>query len=66
MEASHLAVKCPKCGKDNKKPVTQWTGGAKTSKPMKVQRFVCASCGTSYVAWLDTKTGEYRAMTRKS
>ena len=57
--------KCPKCGMDNKKPVREWVGGAKTSKPMKVQRFVCASCGTSYVAWLDSKTGGYRIMTRK-
>jgi len=24
-------------------------GGARTRKPMRVQRFVCASCGTSYV-----------------
>lgn len=58
-------MKCPKCGTDNK-PSTQWTGGAKTSKPMKVQRFVCSSCGTSYVSWKDSKTGETKTMTRKS
>jgi transposase-like protein len=57
--------KCPKCGTDNAKPAREWVGGAMTSKPMKVQRFVCASCGTSYVAWLDSKTGAYRIMTRK-
>ncbi len=57
--------KCPKCGTVNEKPVTQWTGGARTSKPMKVQRFVCSSCGTSYVAWMDPKTKEYKVMTRK-
>jgi predicted nucleic-acid-binding Zn-ribbon protein len=57
--------KCPKCGKENSKPVTQWTGGAKTSKPMKVQRFVCSSCKTSYVVWVDSKTGAARTMTRK-
>lgn len=57
--------KCPKCGMDNTKPAREWVGGAKTSKPMNVQRFVCASCGTSYVAWLDSKTGGYKIMTRK-
>ncbi|QQG48152.1 MAG: chorismate-binding protein [archaeon] len=56
---------CPKCGAQNKKPVTQWTGGAKTKKPMAVQRFVCGKCGTSFVAWKDSKTGEVKTMTRK-
>ncbi len=56
---------CPKCGTRNEKAVTQWTGGAKTTKPMKVQRFVCSSCGTSFVAWTDAKTGAAKAMTRK-
>jgi transposase-like protein len=50
---------------DNTKPAREWVGGAKTSKPMKVQRFVCSSCGTSYVAWMDPKTKEYRIMTPK-
>ena len=58
-------TKCPKCGKENTKPASAWTGGAKTSKPMKVQRFVCSSCGTSYVYWVDAKTGEAKTMTRK-
>ena len=58
-------TKCPKCGNDNAKPAREWVGGAKTSKPMKVQRYVCASCWTSYVAWLDSKTGNLRLMTRK-
>ena len=58
-------MKCPQCGKENKKPVTRWTGGANTRRSMKVQRFVCSSCGTSFVAWLDSKTGEYRIMARK-
>jgi len=59
-------LKCPKCGTDNIEPATQWKAGAKTSKPMKVQRFVCSSCGTSYVSWKDPKTGEMKTMTRKS
>lgn len=57
--------KCPKCGTDNERPAKAWVGGAKTSKPMKVERFVCSECGTSYVAWLDSKTRQYRIMTRK-
>lgn len=57
--------KCPKCGKDNNTPASQWVGGAKTSKPMKLRRFVCSSCGTSYVVWLDSNTGKERIMTRK-
>ena len=57
--------KCPKCGTQNRKPVRGWVGGARTKNPMNVQRFVCTSCGTSYVAWLDKKTGELRLMTRK-
>jgi hypothetical protein len=32
---------------------------------MKVKRFVCSSCGTSYVVWLDSKTGKEKIMTRK-
>jgi len=58
-------AKCPGCGKENRKPAREWVGGAKTSKPMKVQRFKCASCGTSYVTWTDSKTGVVRTMTRK-
>ncbi len=58
-------AECPKCGKENSKPASAWTGGPKTSKPMKVQRFVCSSCGTSYVAWTDSKTGAVKTMTRK-
>ena len=42
-------VECPKCGKESRKPTKEWAGGARTRKPMRVQRFVCASCGTSYV-----------------
>ncbi len=57
---------CPRCGKRNDAPVTRWTGGAKMSRPMKVQRFVCKSCGTSFVAWTDPKTGKTRAMARKA
>ncbi len=56
---------CPKCGTENKKPAREWVGGAKTSKPMKVQRFFCSSCGTSFVAWKDSKTGKVKSMTRK-
>ncbi|MDG6901152.1 MAG: hypothetical protein JRM80_04245 [Nitrososphaerota archaeon] len=59
-------MKCPKFGTDNLGPATQWKGGAKTSKQMKVQRFVCSSCGTSYVSWKDSETGETKTMTRKS
>ncbi len=59
-------AKCPKCGKENGKPASEWVGGAKTSKPMDVGRFVCSACGTSYVAWMDAKTGEVRAMSRKA
>jgi transposase-like protein len=58
-------AKCPKCLTENSKPAREWVGGAKTSKPMKVQRFVCSSCGTGYVAWTDSKTGASRVMTRK-
>ena len=58
-------AKCPKCGKGNLKPSSAWVGGAKTSKAMKVRRFVCSSCGTSYVAWTDSKTGAVKTMTRK-
>ncbi|MBI3841343.1 MAG: hypothetical protein HY297_05275 [Thaumarchaeota archaeon] len=56
---------CPKCGKENAKPAREWVGGAKTSKPMKVQRFVCSRCRTSYVAWRDSKPGILKVMTRK-
>jgi predicted nucleic-acid-binding Zn-ribbon protein len=59
-------AKCPKCGKENAEPASRWTGGAKTSKPMKVQRFVCSSCETSYVVWKDLKTGAIKTMTRKA
>jgi transposase len=59
------SIRCPKCGKENDKPAREWVGGAKTSKQMKVRRFVCSSCGTSYVAWTDSKTGEPKIMTRK-
>jgi predicted nucleic-acid-binding Zn-ribbon protein len=58
-------AKCPKCGVENGRPAREWVGGAKTSKPMKVQRFVCSSCGTSYVTWVDSKTGALKVMTRK-
>jgi transposase-like protein len=58
-------VKCPECGKENREPASAWTGGAKTSKPMKVHRYVCHSCGASYVVWEDSKTGAIRTMTRK-
>ena len=57
--------KCPKCGKENSKPAKEWTGGAKTTRPMKVRRFVCSSCGSGYVVWVDSKTGAERVMTRK-
>ncbi len=60
-----MMPKCPRCGKDNKTPAREWVGGAKTSEPMTVKRFVCASCGSSYVMWLDSKTGKTRTMTRK-
>lgn len=58
-------ARCPKCGLENSKPAREWVGGAKTSRPMKVQRFVCASCGTSFVAWLDSRTGALKTMARK-
>ncbi len=58
-------VKCPKCGKESDKPASAWTGGASTSSPMRVQKFVCSCCGTSYVSWTDSKTGSVRTMTRK-
>ncbi|HKT21213.1 MAG TPA: hypothetical protein VJR06_01125 [Nitrososphaerales archaeon] len=58
-------VKCPKCGRDNATAVSEWVGGAKTKRPMGVSRFVCSSCGTSYAAWTDSKTGETRVMARK-
>jgi predicted nucleic-acid-binding Zn-ribbon protein len=58
-------AKCPRCGNENSEPEREWVGGAKTSKPMKVQRFVCSSCGTTYVAWRDSKTGTVKTMTRK-
>jgi transposase-like protein len=58
-------LKCPKCGAAGGKPAREWVGGSKTSKPMKVQRFVCPSCGTSYVAWTDSKTGAVKTMVRK-
>ncbi len=51
---------CPRCGKENKTPAKEWVGGAKTSKTMK--RFVCASCGNSYVMRLDAKTGKAKMM----
>ena len=56
---------CPKCGKESGKAVSGWTGGAKASKPMKVERFQCPSCGTSYVAWKDSRTGSVKTMVRK-
>lgn len=56
---------CPKCGTKAGEPVNEWTGGAKTKKPMTVRRYSCGSCGTGFVAWVDGKTGEMRIMTRK-
>jgi len=58
-------VECPSCGKDNTKPASTWVGGKGTKSPMAVRRFVCSSCGTSYVAWLDAKTLEMKTMTKK-
>ena len=58
-------IECPSCGKENRKPAREWVGGAKTSGPMNVQRFVCASCGTSYATWTDSKTGAVKTMMRK-
>ena len=58
-------AKCPKCGKDSAKPASAWVGGKGTKKPVAVRRFVCSSCGTSHVAWLDAKTGKMKTMTRK-
>lgn len=58
-------AKCASRGKENRKPAREWMGGAKTRRLMNVQRFVCASCGTSYVAWTDSKTGAVKTMTRK-
>jgi len=63
---TQVLAKCPKCGKENQKPAKEWVGGGRTKKPMKVQRFVCAFCGTSYVAWIDSKTGGVKTMARKS
>lgn len=57
--------RCPKCGTGNSKPAREWVGGAKTSKPKKVQRFICPSCGTGYVEWTDSKTGASKVMARK-
>ncbi len=57
--------KCPKCGVANEKEAGGWTGGAKTRSPMKVSKYVCSSCGTSFVAWTDAKTKETRVMARK-
>ena len=58
-------AECPKCGKENREPAKEWVGGGSTSKPMNVQRFVCTTCGTSYVAWTDSKTGVVKTMARK-
>jgi len=58
-------VKCPKCGTDNAKPKSEWVGGKGTRSPMTVRRFVCSACGTSYVSWVDSKTGKIKTMTRK-
>ena len=58
-------AECPKCGKENSEPAKEWVGGAGTSKPMKVQRVVCASCGASYVVWTDSKTGAVKTKARK-
>ncbi|MDV3277949.1 MAG: hypothetical protein LYZ69_05720 [Nitrososphaerales archaeon] len=58
-------MKCPKCGTDNANPASEWVGGRGKSNPMAVKRFVCSSCGTSYVAWTDAKTGKTKTMTRK-
>ena len=60
-----MLVNCPSCGKGNTKPASAWVGGKGTKKPMAVRRFVCSSCGTSYVVWQDAKTGETKTMTRK-
>ncbi|MDV3294160.1 MAG: hypothetical protein LYZ70_07800 [Nitrososphaerales archaeon] len=59
-------AECPKCGKNNAKPASEWVGGRATRSQMAVKRFVCISCGTSYVAWRDSKTGKMKSMTRKS
>lgn len=57
-------VSCPKCGKSNRVPASRWVVGKGTKARMQVKRFVCASCGTSYVSWAD-KTGKTRTMARK-
>lgn len=56
---------CPKCGAENATSAREWIGGAKTSKAMKVKRFVCSSYGTSNVAWTDSKTEKLKVMTRE-
>lgn len=58
-------AKCPACGTENRKPAREWVGGAKTGRPVKVQRLVCASCGTGYVAWTDPDTDAVKTMSRK-
>jgi hypothetical protein len=40
-------------------------GRAKTGRPMKVQRFVCTSCGASHAAWKDKSRG-VKTMMRRS
>lgn len=57
--------KCPECGKENPEPVREWVGEAKTTKPMTVRRFVCSSCRTGFVLWVDGKTGETKIIARK-
>jgi transcription elongation factor Elf1 len=57
---------CPECGTENLEPARAWVGGAGTKKPMKVGRYVCSSCGTSYVGWIDPKTGGFRTMAKKT
>lgn len=58
-------VSCPERGKNNTVPASLWVGGKGTKNPMTVKRFVCASCGTSYVSWMD-KTGKVRTVTRRA
>ena len=58
-------MKRRKCGAENSKPASRWTGGKGTKEPMKVQRYVCSSCGSSFVSRVDS-AGKVKTVARDS
>ena len=57
-------IVCPAFGKV-KVPESHWVGGKGTKNLVEAKRFVCKSCGTSYVEWKD-KMGKMKTVVGKT